>query len=646
MGIRGKIFVSLVSLAILVALITGAFFWAASSFKEALGVVSRSASQAEKVVELYAEVEKVGRLLYVFSSPVVPPEEREAAYREFEETLEHLKEALRELEGLEAAEFDEYLKELETVKASYVEIRKAGIPNPVRFSRMVAKFKEELLSWITQVQEAVQAEAEFQGPLSLSETAFGAWAEECRKLITNERVLSLVNQISHLYGKLFFSAKKINSIVNSDLEDISGPLLLLLDSEIYPMAREILSLFEAMEEESEKVLAKFEAFKKEVARFSQRNAKLLTRLTQLKKRYLEEAVTARDETERFTSKVSAFVAVVAVISAVILVAFFVFVPRLVLRSLNELDAVVSRLSGTSDVSDLTQRLAVRARDETGRIAANFNRFLDGIHQLVKEISGESAKLYEASQEVRQALSRMEEVSRKATEEGRRVRSLSVEVREEVGSLVEAVTQLTQTIEEISSNAQKLKELADASAKETRRAQEDIKELEKSLQEIRRVGELIGNLAEQTNLLALNATIEASRAGEAGKGFAVVANEVKELARQTASSVEEISKTIEDIIRRASQVSSTMERTREAAVETADFSSGIAAAIEEQAVTVKDISERVQEIDRRAEETKQMGERIVEGLEENTAHIERTASVAQRLREAAVKLKSLVERFKI
>jgi methyl-accepting chemotaxis protein len=41
------------------------------------------------------------------------------------------------------------------------------------------------------------------------------------------------------------------------------------------------------------------------------------------------------------------------------------------------------------------------------------------------------------------------------------------------------------------------------------------------------------------MLALNATIEAASAGDAGKGFGVVAAEVKELARQSAHSAEQI-----------------------------------------------------------------------------------------------------------
>jgi hypothetical protein len=118
------------------------------------------------------------------------------------------------------------------------------------------------------------------------------------------------------------------------------------------------------------------------------------------------------------------------------------------------------------------------------------------------------------------------------------------------------------------------------------------ELTSSVDEIGQVSRLIAEIAGQTNLLALNATIEAARAGAAGKGFTVVANEVKNLAKRTAQSTEEIAGRIGAMQAAASRALAAMDGIGGAVTELDAVATSVAASVEEQSATTAEISRAI------------------------------------------------------
>ena len=78
--------------------------------------------------------------------------------------------------------------------------------------------------------------------------------------------------------------------------------------------------------------------------------------------------------------------------------------------------------------------------------------------------------------------------------------------------------------------------------------------------------MISDIADRTSILALNASIQASMAGDAGQGFAVVAEEVERLAERSTDATKQIASLIKTIQTETSEAITDMEESTREVVE--------------------------------------------------------------------------------
>jgi hypothetical protein len=99
---------------------------------------------------------------------------------------------------------------------------------------------------------------------------------------------------------------------------------------------------------------------------------------------------------------------------------------------------------------------------------------------------------------------------------------------------------------------------------------------------------VSEVAANSNLLGLNAAIEAARAGEHGRGFSVVAEEIRKMADNSAHSVSEIKKILQEIHYETTIVVNAITNSANVSTQQATASEGIAAAIQALAPSANEV----------------------------------------------------------
>jgi len=334
-----------------------------------------------------------------------------------------------------------------------------------------------------------------------------------------------------------------------------------------------------------------------------------------------------DAQKRFASTRN--ISLAAIFIGLVLAAWIGFVLiRAIVRPLNE----AVRVSNAVASGDLTSKIEVTSKDETGKLMQALKDMNENLVTLVGDVRSSADTINTGAGEISAGNS-----------------DLSQRTEEQAASLEEtaaSMEELTSTVKQNAENAKQANQLAKSASDVASKGGAVVGQvvgtmssINESSRKIVDIISVIDGIAFQTNILALNAAVEAARAGEQGRGFAVVAAEVRTLAQRSAAAAKEIKTLIGDSVSKVEdgtklvdEAGKTMEEIVTAVKRVTDIMAEISAASAEQSSGIEQINQAVTQMD--------------QVTQQNAALVEQAAAAAESLGEEAQHLLQAVSTFKL
>ncbi len=274
-----------------------------------------------------------------------------------------------------------------------------------------------------------------------------------------------------------------------------------------------------------------------------------------------------------------------------------------------------------------------------------NLHVEALSNTVDEVSASIIEMTAAEKQIGESANSL---MRESTTASSLVADLDISIKQ-VGENAVQSAAISQTVRKDAEDGREAVEATITGINEIRRSSrstvEAIENLSMRAADIGKILSVIDEVAEQTKLLALNASIIAAQAGEHGKGFAVVADEIKELARRTSRSTQEISGITKGVQEETQRVVIAIKLSEQRIVEGEKLSQRSGEALHKIVAGVQQATTQVNEIAQFTESQSRLSQNMSQAMKRVADMVRQIAKATREQGRGSEQIISAVERMK-